>query len=256
MEVSLQMQQNETTCEDKERKEKEWQESIKDQWVHQEDNSNWWHVLYLRRGARTGNMMDAQTFAQCVAKLRACLQLLPGTVSEMSVHNSTVRGTNWEYTVYICHLTSALSDTGRWSCLWFPVLQSSLFYWNISGDMGGYYCYYYYYVVLFFSSSSPLVLRSQDISAQCTFTKLRYWHVIGNLNLIKNLIKSLSVVCHDFTGPKTRERNWLSFLPGGKCLFKKPQTWTHEKHADEEVGVLQNSCDDVVVRCHSMKDPL
>lgn len=33
---------------------------------------------------------------------------------------------------------------------------------------------------------------------------------------------------------------WLAQLfSRGKCYLKKPQTWTHEKHADEDVGVLQ-----------------
>ncbi len=45
---------------------------------------------------------------------------------------------------------------------------------------------------------------------------------------------------------------------GEKCCFKNPQTWTHEKHADEEVGVLEKRVfsDAAVVCRHSMKDPL
>lgn len=45
---------------------------------------------------------------------------------------------------------------------------------------------------------------------------------------------------------------------GEKGRFKKTQTWTHEKHVDEEVGVLENRVfsDAAVVCRHSMKDPL
>lgn len=69
--------------------------------------------------------------------------------------------------------------------------------------------------------------------------------------------ETVNVGCHDIFGPKKRkETDMLSFDPGGKCHFEKPQTWTYEKHADEEVGVLQSFCDVVVVRCHRMKDPL
>lgn len=49
------------------------------------------------------------------------------------------------------------------------------------------------------------------------------------------------------------------YLPGGKMLpKKKPKLEPMKKHADEEVGVLQNTVfrATVVVCCHSMKDPL